>query len=606
MSLQTQQLEGLAEAQKVCLAHMPPRYIELDTLERWVEGRQYDGWPDWFAAKDVPIMERAPCVRYLLAKDAIDSNVDLVLGEGRFPVFTTNPGEDDTEQDDELGLDEDESKVLDRFIQVAVKQSRFKAAARDVLRDAQASRSSAIVLGVKAGRLVAQTVKAKWCSPEFDEAGDVTRLVIQYPYVDRYQDAQGKWKARARVFRRVIDDQTDTTYLPADATLGNVGLDAIVWKADPKQTVTHGFGFCPVKWYAFMRGCETSGSVDGRAIHELALQQIHGVDMALSLRHRAAIKASDPQWVITGIDPDANLTEEARTAYPATANGGPINGQNPVTSSYGGPAPAQKRGVDIVWKIANPAAKAELHVLPSDALKAISEHVEDLVTKLAQNFAHVLMDPNNIKTKATMSGKAMEAFRERQLNRCDQIRDDIADGLLVPAMLMMLRIVAKVGDSGLRLRIKGYDKAKAVLAKFLAAQDDPDLTLVWGSYAKPDPEEENQIITGVVAASSANPKIVTQRMVLEKFKRHNIFAIESVEQALEDLKEESDEAMQHQLETAHALGSLADDGDTGNKGGAGGDAPAGTPKTPRVRGGRPPRRGAGGKPSAPVAQDGGA
>jgi hypothetical protein len=202
MTQQTQTIEGLAEAQKICFAHMSPRYQELDKLERWVDGTQYAGLPDWFSGVDVPIMERAPCVRYLLAKDAIDSNVDLVLGEGRFPAFTTNPGEDDSVFDDELGLDEEASKNLDRFIQIALKQASFPRAVRDVFRDAQGGRSAALILGARKGKLFAQAVRGKWCTPELDDTGECVRLTIQYPYVDKYQDERGQWKARARKIGR--------------------------------------------------------------------------------------------------------------------------------------------------------------------------------------------------------------------------------------------------------------------------------------------------------------------------------------------------------------------------------------------------------------------
>src|SRR6266542_2396066 len=125
-------IDGFDDALRVFKANVGPRYNYLENLENWCNGNQYRGLPDWFSI-DRPLWERAPCITYLLSKEAIESKVDLVLGEGRFPEFTTSPGEGDPLADDtetEQGnLNKADSALMDAFIDRVMKQSGFNAAA---------------------------------------------------------------------------------------------------------------------------------------------------------------------------------------------------------------------------------------------------------------------------------------------------------------------------------------------------------------------------------------------------------------------------------------------------------------------------------------------
>src|SRR6185503_13309428 len=121
------QPEGYEEAARAFAANVSPRYLRLESLEQWALGRQYDALPDWWTGgeREVPLFERCPCIVYPVVRVASGSNVDLVLGEGRFPTLTSKPGED--EKDLEGGLGEEESNALDRLLVEHHKLSRFRA-----------------------------------------------------------------------------------------------------------------------------------------------------------------------------------------------------------------------------------------------------------------------------------------------------------------------------------------------------------------------------------------------------------------------------------------------------------------------------------------------
>lgn len=455
-------LDGYSEAMKAIVANTSPRALYLATLESYVDGTQYSGRPDWFSA-DVPLWERAPCIVYPIVQSAIDSNTDLVLGEGRFPELTTHPDENDKDFDD-AALNEDDSAFIDRFIVEVCRQVRFPSGMREVFTAAQGCGSGVEIFGVRAGKLFLDTTKARWCKSEFGLDGKLTSLEIAYPYLDQYQDRSGKWCVRPKLYRRVIDAQTDTTYLPADARTDGV---APAWKADSKQTFAHRFGFCPAHWYPFMRGCSVVNDVDGVALHAHLLDEVRALDFSLSQRHRAALYAGDPQWTECGVELGSSPTGKGRSpGMPGTALGGPTTASNPITTHFRSPErPRQgrKKSPGEVWQYEDPDAKVELHTLPGDALEALSKHAADLRLKIAESMAVVFMDQEHIKLGSQMSGKALEALKARQLDRCDQYRSDVADHLIVPSIEMLLRVVKATADRGATLRIGGLKKAVPIL-----------------------------------------------------------------------------------------------------------------------------------------------
>lgn len=570
------QLEGFREATQALEANRTPRYYEIDRLERFAETTQYEGLPDWFESgpNAKPLWERAPCVAYPIVHAAITSNTDLVLGEGRFPAITSDPNEDDSGFD-ETDLTPEQVETLDKAIGEIVKQARLKPTSREVFAQGEACRSAVAIFGVRNGRLFVETTKAKWAEPEFDADGNVTKLTIQYPYLDRYRGPDGKWAVRAMLYKRVIDADTDTTYKPAKADRN--GAEP---KWQPDTVIKHSLGFCPVVWWARLKCASTIKNFDGRAIHEHCLDEIRAHDFVNSQRVRAALYAGDPQWAEFGVDDDTGPGASGRTPdmVPATQMGGPATGENRVRSYYGAPrsAPARRKGPGEVWRYDNPDAKLELYTLPGDALKAIEDTARDLRIKIAESLCVVFMDPENIKFAASLSGKALATLKARQLDRCDQLRDDFGDGFLEPAINILLRIVHVLSKRGQRIRLPGLGKLLPILERF--AGDDgwepPHLMLRWGEYFKPDAEDDAKLVDMCAAAKSAN--LATDRMCLEKLRR--TFGISNIAQALDELEEEAEKRERKMNEAMHLAAEQANaaserESADGDRAGAGGDAP---------------------------------
>ncbi len=544
-------------ATKAFRANVSPRYLRLENLENWSKGKQYAGLTKWFdSSSNVALWDRAPCVVYPVVKIAAQSNTDLLFGEGRFPTFTTKPGEDEDPEDG--GLDPEDSAVLDKFIVKYHELCQFRSHCRDEFGSAQTTGTAVAIHGVhKNGKPFADLMPSKWCEPTLGPDGVVTKLVIQYPYLEEYKDkSDGKWKVRAKLFRRVIDEQSDTVYLPADAA--EDGREP-KWTEDKDSSVEHGLGFCPVVWYPFMRGCTPVNVIDGEAIHSLFTNEIHQHDIAISQRHRGALM-SEPQICEIGVMPGYSPTElgPKPTIFSTVEGGEHYDPLNPdpnvhikgafVYGSAGGGEGARKKGPSFVWQYPSPDTKVMALTYPGDALKAQDDNCRDLRIKLQESLCVVFLDPENIKFAATTSGKALEAIKQKQIDRVSQFRDDVRDRFLVPSLMMQMRIAVKRGVEG--LKVPGVKKALAVLAKL--GEHGPDIKTVWGSFFKADPEEQSKIVAMTIAAlgGKGGTPIVPLRVGLQRVAP--IFGIDNVDAVMAELLKEREEREAKEQEKADA------------------------------------------------------
>lgn len=522
-------IPGLKEAQKVYEKNLSARAKALASLERYVEGTQYEGLPDWFSDKK-PLWERAPCIVYPIVKAAIDSNSDLLLGEGRFPEARVD------------GLSGDEAEKFEGAVEEVSKQGRLRAAAREVFAAGQGCGSACAVFGLRGNRLFIDTLLARWCVPKLTVDGSVESVEVRYPYLAIEQTKDGeKWVCK--LYRRTIDANEDITYMPVEARPDGKEPS---WTPDPKQTITHGLGFCPVVWFAHLKGCAAVNDFDGRAIHEHLTDEIRAHDFALSQRHRAALYAGDPQWTEIGVEQGYNPTGNGgrRAELPASTFGRPGEAATGawVSESPGAATRARKKSPGTVWQYSgkNPDVKVQLHTLPGDALTALDNHARDLRSKLAESLGVVFLDLEALPNESRLSGRALESAKARQLDRVNYYRSDFGDKFILPALGMLLRVALATG-----LKIEGLDTVKTIIKD---AWHCPPIDLVWGEYFKPNGEEEFMIMQSAEKAKSAG--IATTKVLVEKLR--SILGIRDVDSYLLELKVEQDEQMAREKEMIKA------------------------------------------------------
>jgi hypothetical protein len=551
---------------------MTPRAIELDMLDRYARGAQYDGRaPDWFDNTiDATIFERRPAISYKIVGTAIGTHVDFVLGESRWPLLTSGTSEDDSTIDDEWGLDEDESSSLDAFVnRVLVKYAAIKSVAREMLTLAMGSRSVAAVVSVKAGRLCAETIKAGWCTPTLGDLGECQKLEISYPYIDPFwDDARNIWSSRCMLYRRVIDAVSDTTYVPVE---GRPDGRKPVWVVDKIRTVQHGLGVCPVIWYPFRRGCANAQTVDGVALHDNQTREVDCLNITLSQKQRASITSGDPQAYETGVgegdNPAPSGSRTTGMSLPVGAAGadGKVVGayQTQASPRFQPAGGARKRGAGIMWRYPNENTKVDYLQLDPGSLAAMSEHGKDLRGKLAEAFWAVLLDPTELKMHAALSGKSLAFMFSRQTAFDDGVRDDFFEHGLAPLVHLLLRTVYILGKKNPRsLYLPGVKKILPILERFMqeTAGDDGAsnggsiwmpcrIDAVWGPYFAPDEQDQLFVVQLVAAAKEAG--LTTLQMCLEKLSSAGVFEIGDAASVIKAIQKETAERMDQQSTILH-------------------------------------------------------
>lgn len=515
------ELPGYIEALKTLKAHTTPRAEALHVLEQFVEGTQYDHLDNFFTGKK-PLWERAPCVVYPIAKMAIDSNADLLLGEGRFPSFTVE------------GAEGDEADEFEKAVSRVIKHARLNASSREAFTSAQASKSACSIFGIQSGRLTIQSVFARWCTPTFDTDGSVAFLEIKYPYLDVISDGDGSKKVVCKLYRRTIDSTFDTIYHTARVEEQDVEKP-INWAVDI-ETV-HAFGFCPVVWYAHMRSCSIVNEYDGHAIHEHQLDEIRAHDFLLSQGYRAAMYCGDPQIIEIGVRKGYNAGEKGRKgtmpglldALPAAGGGFFVGAPSP-----GSGEPARRKGPGEIWQYdVQDASKVKVSMLtlPGDALKVIEDRARDMKGKLAEALGVVFIDASSLPNESRLSGKALNDLVRPQLARVNSYRDDFSDHYLIPSIGMLLRIAIKTG-----LPIEGIEVVKARASKATWSWHFPPLQATWGEYFKMSGDEELAVMQATLPAVGI---LLTKKAAVEKLK--GILGIKDVDSYMAELEKETAE-----------------------------------------------------------------
>lgn len=416
-----------ADALKLAEAYKTPRYRSIERLERYVDGTIHDGRPDFFVDNGTPLLERRPCIRYAVAKIAIRSHADMVLGEGKWPRVklrtTATPGID--------------AKEFEKLLAAIVEQAELRARLHDGLRFSMGGKSCCFVGTVRRGKLGLQVFSGKACTLERNADGDPVKLTIEYPYLEEFKDQNGKWGWRVMLYRREVDELNDNVYVPVVGETDGCSRPSQIDKAKSKE---HGLGFCPVDWYAFMPPGGHDDALDGCALHEEQLSEIDVMNIGLSQRARAAHYAGDPQTWESGVGPNENPAPAGRQARSLI---GAVVGPNGETL-FGVPNSAptgRKKGVGVVWTYTDEKARVGMLTLPGDALEALDNHCQDLIRKVEKALAYVSLDSEKAHaTTQKSSGRALQILLKPQLDFDGQIREDFGEHAICSVISLLVRI----------------------------------------------------------------------------------------------------------------------------------------------------------------------
>lgn len=138
------------------------------------------------------------------------------------------------------------------------------------------------------GQVRFEALNPIWTTPEFAGRGtqDLVKLTIEHTYPKEEKDNEGNWKKVWYWYRRVIDTETDTVWVPVKCR-----KKPPEWAYIQSNTVRHNLGFVPYEWIQNLdEGDEMDGEPDCAGILDL----VRAIDSLLTEVYSGTIKNCDP------------------------------------------------------------------------------------------------------------------------------------------------------------------------------------------------------------------------------------------------------------------------------------------------------------------------
>ena len=270
------------------------RSQELDVFDAYYEGRQYLGKSDWNMSTStdgsyIPIRDRKPLLQFNFAKILASRLTSKLIGSRTFPTVKV---EDDPDTSD--------------FIRLMYRLSNLRAHLVMPIMRMVNTGSVLVRFSIVQGTYKIQHYLANHCYPEFDAAGELEAVKIQYVFDDE-QDRDEHGKPIKKWYRLDLTKFTDILYDNPKYEKGGEPQFEVVAQAE------HNLGFVQAEW---MRTYEQQNSIDGLSLIEPVMGYIDELNYSLSQSADAVQFNQDPQLLLKGMDED-EMEELIRSASKA-------------------------------------------------------------------------------------------------------------------------------------------------------------------------------------------------------------------------------------------------------------------------------------------------
>lgn len=260
------------------------RTDKLNLLDSYYENQQYGNLAPFDTDTDslgnhIPLRKRAPRIKFAYAKTLAQRVASKLVGLKSFPAFTIPDSPDDEE-----------------FFKLVISESKLRSRIIEPVRKCLAVGSVFVRFKIVEATFKIDYYDSKYCYPEFQENGQLERVVVKYVYTDKTDlDSKGnpkrKWfKMELNTMSEILFDNPE--YDPAE-------------KSEPKfevvDEVEHGFGFVQGEWF---RTAEKPGSPDGYSLIEDITDFIDELNYNISQSSKAISYNQDPQLVFKGMTTD--------------------------------------------------------------------------------------------------------------------------------------------------------------------------------------------------------------------------------------------------------------------------------------------------------------
>ncbi len=510
------------------------RYRRLDRLDAFFKCIEYEhhefGWdgspadqfetispkvvvPMGFTqpAQDQSVKQKRPTSPLRLCPMVVDRFTGLLFSKDRTPEIEV---EGDADAQD--------------FLRAVLKKARFWRTMYQARSHGGSMGSSLVTCQLREGRFSFTAHSPKfvqdviWADPDLKIPAGV---LIQYIFVKEMEILDnktgmplGKTKPVPFLYRRIIDEQWDVIFEPAQMT----GNELPRLEPDMSLSYEHKLGRFPGAW---IQNLPSDDELDGVPDCEGAFQMFETIDRQVAQSNKGLLQNQDPTLVISR---DKRLVQM----------GAPL-----------------KKGSDNAIDVGQ-GGDAHYLEIGGSGITASREFVKDLKQSAMDKVQCVVVDPTTI-SGAAQSAKAIEYIYGPMLEKAGRLREQYGEAIEYLAEIVLE--FGRVWSDPLKYpgNVKGVKFE--LPPKLVEIDEDPDnpnpeegvqtvmvdrhpgvggvVSLTWGPYFQETPTDIQMMVTVIASAFAA--QLIDQETAVRKIA--HLFKVEDVEALLRRVREESEQ-----------------------------------------------------------------
>jgi len=435
----TGRVESVAEAMKrIGRLGMSGRQQELNHLWGWYRGDHYAArrtdWngkevldpiehesiatagflpPGYYdAGSNLPIKFRRPSAPYGLARVIVDRFTSILFSERHHP---------------QLRIEGDEDS--DGYVDALIKECRLWS--QMILARTYGGAMGSVAVGFQFvdGKPVIEVHDPRWLFPVFADRSTLRlkSLEKRYMFVVEELDPTGQYADVWYWYRRVIDADRDTVYLPAPVGDG----EEPQWEAD--REVVHSLGFCPVVW---TQNSPLQDDCDGDPDCHGTYDSIETIDALVAQANKGILQNCDPTVIIATDAKMESIRKGSDDAIKLPAGG---SAQYMEISGRG----------------------------PEAAMKQASE-----LRRQVLETTRCVLDFSPAGGSAAMTATEVERLFSAMLARADELREQYGQKLILPLVEMMVAAARQLGEGTLNAETGAIEKQVLVLSPKAVLDDE--------------------------------------------------------------------------------------------------------------------------------------
>lgn len=423
--------------------------------------------PGYDNVSDMPRSMRKPVAPLGIVRNIVSRFTGLLFSNRKQPRIAV-PGDPKTED----------------YLQAMIKSGAFWPAWIQARNHGGSMGSACVGFRFVQGKCMFEALDPRWTTPEFTGRGykEPSKLTVQYTYSREVKDENGKYRAVWYWYRRVIDADTDTVWVPVKCKDKEPN-----WEYTQKNTVRHGLGFVPYEW---IQNLQDDDDCDGDPDCSGCYDLVNVIDQLLAEVYTGTIKNTDPTLLLVTDADFKDVSKGSDNAIKLPSSG---------SAQY--------------LELAGAGARIGLEVL---------KDLEERVYRLAQCVPDSVLYQNSGEKTAT----EIERIFSSMLEKADSLREQYGPAMtrLCEKVLKAVRLYTSIRELPDGRLIRG----RVEVPPKVIQQPDGDVVEIprsigkgtvceikWPAYFRPtmtDADTASRVITSLM---TSDPKLITKTTAIK-------------------------------------------------------------------------------------------